>query len=162
MFQTPTLRIILSVIILAVIAAMASISLGDNKAAWVFLSLAVTLIVVTLLGLGSQKPHDAGGEVDAAEEDGGCTIIARGEASAVLEAAEHALDGVAPLVEAAAEAASPASIGLGRDVGNGTLLLNQVADAVVSLARSAWTRQRTGRLPSNASAASTVRGLARR
>jgi hypothetical protein len=43
--------------------------------------------------------------VDATEEDGGGSVIARGEASAVLEAAEHALDGVTPLVEAAAEAA---------------------------------------------------------
>ena len=68
--------------------------------------------------------------MDAAEEDGGCTVIARGEASAVLEAAEHALNGVASSIQAAAEAAFPASIGLGRDVGNGTLLFNQAADAV--------------------------------
>lgn len=68
--------------------------------------------------------------MDAAEEDGGGAVIARGEASAVLEAAEHAFDGVAPLIEAAAEAAFPASIGLGRDVGNSTLPLDEVPDAV--------------------------------
>lgn len=66
----------------------------------------------------------------AAEEDGGGAVIARGEASAVLEAAEHAFDGVAALVEAAAEAAFPTSVGLGRDVGNSTLPLDEVADAV--------------------------------
>lgn len=66
----------------------------------------------------------------AAEEDGGGAVIARGEASAVLEAAEHALDRVASLVEAAAEAAFPASVGLGRDVGNSALLLDEVADTV--------------------------------
>lgn len=100
--------------------------------------------------------------MDAAKEDGSGAVIARGEASAVLEAAEHALDGVASLVEAAAEATSPASIGLGRDVGNGTLLLNQVADAVGVIGtvrmddapdRQA-AQQRFGR--------STVRGLTRR
>ncbi len=68
--------------------------------------------------------------MQAAEEDGGGAVIARGEAPAVLEAAEHALEGIASLVMAAAEAAFPASIGLGRDVRNSTLPLDKVTDAV--------------------------------
>lgn len=68
----------------------------------------------------------------AAEEDGGGAVIASGEASGILEAAEHALDGVAPLVKAAAQGAFPASVGLGRDVWNSTMPLDEVADALVS------------------------------
>jgi hypothetical protein len=68
--------------------------------------------------------------VDVAEEVGGELVVARGEASAVFEAAEHALDGVAALVEGLAEAAFPDAVALGRDVGDGTLILNDIADAV--------------------------------
>lgn len=68
--------------------------------------------------------------MDVAEEVGGKLVVASGEAPAVLEAAEHPLDGVATLVEGLAEAAFPAPIALGRDIGNGTLILDQVADAV--------------------------------
>ena len=68
-------------------------------------------------------------------------------------AAEHALDGVASLVKAAAEAAFPASVGLERDVENSTLPLDEVAEAVGVLGRSAWTMQRAGRSSSSASAA---------
>ena len=46
--------------------------------------------------------------MDVAEEVGGEFVIAGGEAPAVLEAAEHALNGVAALVEGLAEAASSA------------------------------------------------------
>ena len=53
-----------------------------------------------------------------------------GEAAAVLEAAEHSLDGVAALVKGLAEAAFPAPVALGRDVGDRTLLLDQVTDAI--------------------------------
>ncbi len=65
-----------------------------------------------------------------AEEVGGELVIAGGEAAAVLEAAEHALYGVAALVESLAEAAFPAAIGFGRDVGDRSLLFDEVADAV--------------------------------
>lgn len=68
--------------------------------------------------------------MDVAEEVVRELVVACGEPSAVLEAAEHALDGVAALVEGFAEAAFPAPVGLGRDVGNRTLFLDQVADAV--------------------------------
>ena len=65
-----------------------------------------------------------------AEEVGGEPVVAGGDATAVLEAAEHALDGVAAFVEAAAKAAFPAPIGLWRDVGDSALILDQAPDAV--------------------------------
>ena len=68
--------------------------------------------------------------MDVAEEVSGELVVAGGEASAVFEAAEHALDGVAALVECFAEAAFPDPIALGRDVGDRALILDQVADAV--------------------------------
>ncbi len=68
--------------------------------------------------------------MDVAEEVGGELVVAGGEAATVLEAAEHALDGVAALVEGLAEAAFPAPVGFGRDVGDRALLLDYVADAV--------------------------------
>ena len=68
--------------------------------------------------------------MDVAEEVGGEFVVAGSEAAAVLETAEHALDGVAALVETFAEAAFPASVALGRDVGDRALLLDQVTAAV--------------------------------
>lgn len=68
--------------------------------------------------------------MDGAEEVVGDPIIAGCEASVVLEAAEHALDGVAALVERLAEAAFPKTGALRRDVRDGPLALDQVADAV--------------------------------
>ena len=68
--------------------------------------------------------------MDAAEVCRGEPIVACRYTAAVLEPAEHPLDGVAALVERAAEAAFPPPVGLGRDVGNGALALDQVADAV--------------------------------
>lgn len=68
--------------------------------------------------------------MDVAEEVGGEFVVAGGEAAAVFQAAEHALDGVATLVEGLAEAAFPNAIALGRDVGDRALVLDQIADAV--------------------------------
>ena len=68
--------------------------------------------------------------MDIAEEVGGEFVVAGGEASAVLEAAEHAFDGVAALVERLAKARLPLAVALGRDVGDRALRLDQVADAV--------------------------------
>jgi len=68
--------------------------------------------------------------VDVAEEVGGEFVVAGGKAAAVLETAELALDGIAALVEGLAEAAFPAPVTLGRDVGDRALLFDQVADAV--------------------------------
>ena len=63
--------------------------------------------------------------MDATEEDVGATVISVGDAAAVLEAAEHALDGVSALLEGAAEARLPAALGLGRDVRDGLLARDQ-------------------------------------
>ena len=68
--------------------------------------------------------------MDVAEEVGGEFVVASGEAAAVLEAAEHSLDRVAAFVECFSEAAFPAPVALGRDVGDRALLFDQVADAV--------------------------------
>ena len=68
--------------------------------------------------------------MDVAEEVGGEFVVAGGEASAVFQAAEHAFDGVAALVEGLAEAALPDAIALGWDVGDRALVLDQIADAV--------------------------------
>lgn len=68
--------------------------------------------------------------MDAPEENVGATVISGGDAAAVVEAAEHALDGVSALVEGAAEARFPAAVGLGRNVRDGLLALDQIADAV--------------------------------
>jgi hypothetical protein len=68
--------------------------------------------------------------VDAAEIVFGEAVVASGEPSVVLEAAEHALDGVAVFVEGFVEAALPLSRALEWDVRDGALALDQVADAV--------------------------------
>ncbi len=68
--------------------------------------------------------------MDVAEEVCSELVVAGGEATAVLEAAEHALDGVAALIEGLAEAAFPATVRLGWYVGDRTLVLDDVADAV--------------------------------
>ena len=68
--------------------------------------------------------------MDVAEEVG-CEFVVSGcQAAAVFEAAEHALYGIAGFVEAPAEAAFPDPVGFWRDVRDGALLLDQVADAV--------------------------------
>ncbi len=81
-------------------------------------------------GLGLTPPHDGGGEVDGCEEVVGDAVISGCEPSAVLEAAEHALDGVATLVEGFAETGFPHSGALWRDVRDRALVLDQVAGAV--------------------------------
>lgn len=68
--------------------------------------------------------------MDAAKEVGGEAIVAGGEATAVLEPAEHALDSVAALVEGLAKATFPKPVGLRRDVRDSALAFDQVADAV--------------------------------
>ena len=51
-------------------------------------------------------------------------------AAEVLELGEEPLDQVAIAVKALAEAGFPLTVALGRDVGRGTLVLDQLADAV--------------------------------
>ena len=68
--------------------------------------------------------------MDGAEEVCGEAVVAGGKPPAVLQTAEHALDGVAALVEGLAEAAFPHARALWRDVRDRALALDQVADAV--------------------------------
>ena len=66
----------------------------------------------------------------AGQEVGGELVVAGCEPSEVLEAAEHALDGVPALVKHGAEAAFPASGDLGGDVWGCALVLDQLAHRV--------------------------------
>ena len=68
--------------------------------------------------------------MDAAKEVGGEPIVAGGEATAVLEPAEHALDSIAAFVECLAEATRPKPVGLWRDVRDSALGFDQVANTV--------------------------------
>ena len=94
--------------------------------------------------------------MEFSEEVGGELVVAGGEATAVLETAQHALDSVAAPVVAFAEAAFPASVALGRDVGDRALLLDQIADAVAVIGPvgmdDAARRQPVQQMPGPASA----------
>jgi hypothetical protein len=68
--------------------------------------------------------------VDAGEEVGCQLVVASVQAAEVPEAAEHALDGVAVLVEDGAKAALPPPGVLGRDVGRSALALDELAHRV--------------------------------
>jgi hypothetical protein len=57
-------------------------------------------------------------------------VVSCGDSSEVLEAPEHALDGVTVAVEIGREAILPAAVGFGRDVGCGTLALDLATDSV--------------------------------
>jgi len=100
--------------------------------------------------------------MDAAEEVGGEFVIAGGEASAVLEAAEHPFDGVASLVEGFAEASFPAPVALGRNVGDGALFLDQVADAVAVIGAVGVDDTAPGKRGQQLLGCPAVRRLARR
>ena len=60
----------------------------------------------------------------------GEAIVSRGDPAEVLEAPEHALDGVAVAVEIGREAILPAAVDLGRDVRRGALALDLATDGV--------------------------------
>ena len=60
----------------------------------------------------------------------GEAVVSCGDPSEVLEAPEHALDGVAAAVEIGRETILPTAIGLGRDVGRGALALDLATDGV--------------------------------
>lgn len=68
--------------------------------------------------------------MDDAEKVVGVPVVAGCKPPAVLQTAEHALDGVAALVEGLAEAAFPHARALWRDVGDRALALDKVAHAV--------------------------------
>ena len=64
------------------------------------------------------------------KEVGGEFVVSSGDTAEVLQLGEEALDEVALAVETLAEARFPFPIGFGRNVGRGSLLLDQCADAV--------------------------------
>lgn len=68
--------------------------------------------------------------MDHGEEVGGELVVAGGDAAEVLQLGEEPFDQVALSVEPFAEARFPAPVALRRDVGRGTLVLDQVADAI--------------------------------
>ena len=62
------------------------------------------------------------------------TVVSCGNSSEVLEAPEHALDGVAVAVEIGREAIPPATVDLGWDVGCGALALDLATDGIAVIA----------------------------
>ena len=68
------------------------------------------------------------------EEVCGVSIVAGCDAPEVLDAAEHALDGVSAAVEEGREAVFPDAVGLGRDVGEGPAAADLAADGVAVVA----------------------------
>jgi len=60
----------------------------------------------------------------------GEAVIAGCDPAEVLEAAEHALDGIAIAVEPRGKAILPSSVGLGRDIRRGALALDLATDGV--------------------------------
>lgn len=72
--------------------------------------------------------------MDGGEEVDGETVVAGGDASEVLQAAEHALDGVPVPIEIGREAVLPDPVHLGRDVRHRALRLDGATDAVAVVA----------------------------
>jgi hypothetical protein len=64
----------------------------------------------------------------------GEAVVAGGDAPEVLEAAEHALDGIAMTVEIGRETALPATVGLGRDIGGSAHGFDLAAHGVAVIA----------------------------
>lgn len=60
----------------------------------------------------------------------GEAIVSCGDSAEVLEAPEHALDGVAIAVEIGREAVLPTAVDLGRDVRRGALALDLATDGI--------------------------------
>lgn len=87
---------------------------------------------IAVLGrrLISSEPQPHRGELDHGEEVGGELVVAGSDASEVLKLGEEPLDQIALAVEPLAEAGFAAAVALRRDVGRGTLPLDQAADAV--------------------------------
>ncbi len=62
------------------------------------------------------------------------TVVARGDPAEVLEAAEHALDGIAVAVEDGREAVFPAAVALGRNVRRDPQVLDLSANGIAIVA----------------------------
>jgi len=68
--------------------------------------------------------------LDHGQEVGGKLVIAGGDAAEALQLGEEAFDEIALTVEPLAEAGSPLALALRGGVRRGTLVLDQLADAV--------------------------------
>ena len=64
----------------------------------------------------------------------GEAVVSGCDSAEVLEASEHALDGVAVAIEDGRETVLPAAIGLGRNIGRGAAALDFAADGVAVVA----------------------------
>jgi len=76
------------------------------------------------------RGRDSGGR----EEVDGVSVVSGGDAPEVLEAADHAFDGVSVAVEHGRETVLPAPLGPGRDIGHRTVLFDLPADGVAVVA----------------------------
>src|SRR5437763_15640596 len=77
-----------------------------------------------------QTITDGGRDADCGEEVHGIAVVAGRDASEVLQAAEHALDGVAVAIEEWREAVLPLPICLWRDVWHRATLLDLLTDRI--------------------------------
>src|SRR5262245_1995843 len=98
-------------------------------------------------------------ELDHGEEVGGELVVAGSDAAEVLQLREEALDQVALAVEALAEAGFPAPVALGRDVGRGALVLDQLADAICTAIISACRWRERVPVPGRGRHSSLVRSI---
>jgi len=87
-------------------------------------------------------------------------VVAGGDPSEVLDASEHALDGIAVAVEEGREAVLPASIGLWRDIRRGALVLDFATDGVAVVALVAVQDRRFGHLVEQGVGGNTVSHMA--
>ena len=90
----------------------------------------------------------------------GETIVTSCDSAEVLEASEHALDGIAVSVENRREAVLPAPIDLGRNVRRGSLALDLAADGVGVIALVAIQDGRDGHLVEQHIGGNAIRHLA--
>ena len=83
-----------------------------------------------MLGSGLITSNCSRSDADGCEEIDCETIVSGGDATEVLQATEHALDGVAVSMEDGREAILPASVRLGRDVRHRALSLDLSVDGI--------------------------------
>ncbi len=90
----------------------------------------------------------------------GEAVVSCGDSSEVLEASEHAFDGVTVAVEVGREAILPTAVGLGRDVRCGALTLDLAADSVAVIALVGVQDRSRGHLVEQGVGGSAIRHLA--
>lgn len=96
----------------------------------------------------------------AATRKSAATVVAGGKAPEVLEAAEHALDGVAVAVKHPRETEFPAPVGLGWDVRHGAILLHLMAHSIAVVTLVTMNDARWRHLLQQCRSSGTIRDLA--